>query len=227
MSLLKVAIIGANGKVGRLLINRLKAYPSKFDIPLAIVRTKEQKEYFEQEVGVKASLTSIEDCTVDELTVAIKGYDAVVFSAGAGGRGIERIFTVDLEGCRKAMEACEKIHISRFLVVSAVKADVRSFWWNTGLRNYYIAKSAADEITKNSKLDFTILQPGWLGTDKGTGRFQPLDRFEEKSPNNYAIEREDVAEALEYSILNPKLTARKVIPLANGDKPIDFVFKHM
>ena len=102
MSPLKVAVVGANGKVGRLLLNQLKN-SSSFSTPLAIVRTQEQVEHFENKVGVDAVLTDIENASVNEIVDAIKGYDAVVFSAGAGGKGVERIFTVDLDGCIKAV----------------------------------------------------------------------------------------------------------------------------
>lgn len=126
MSPMKVAVVGASGKVGRLLINQLKANDS-FSTPLAIVRTQDQVNYFKNEVGVDASLTDIENASVSEITDAIKAYDAVVFSAGAGGKGMERIFTVDLDGCIKVVEACEKAGIKRFVVVSALKAEDRDF----------------------------------------------------------------------------------------------------
>lgn len=222
---LKVAVVGANGKIGRLLINRLKNNNADFATPIAIVRTTEQETYFQKEIGVEASLTSIEDSTVTQLAKAFKGCDAVVFTAGAGGKGIERIFTVDLDGCRKTLEACQKAGIDRLLVVSAIKADVREFWYDTALRNYYIAKSAADEIVKASSINYTILHPGSLTLENSTGKYQPIDKLEDLSKSFYSVSREDVALALEYSLLNPKLTARKVIPLANGNQPIEEYFK--
>ncbi|CAI5030279.1 CGH_1_HP_G0101390.mRNA.1.CDS.1 [Saccharomyces cerevisiae] len=99
--LLKVAVVSASGKVGRLLINQLKANDS-FSTPLAIVRTQDQVNYFKNEVGVDASLTDIENASVSEITDAIKAYDAVVFSAPVRVvKEWKRIFTVDLDGCIK------------------------------------------------------------------------------------------------------------------------------
>ncbi|CCC67341.1 hypothetical protein NCAS_0A07830 [Naumovozyma castellii] len=227
VSNLKVAVIGANGKVGRFLLTQLKNDTKHFSTPLAVVRSKEQQNFFKNEFGINASLTSIEHSSVKELAAALKGYDAVVFTAGAGGKGLERIFTVDLDGCVKTVEACEQLGIKRLIVVSAIKAEDRSFWWNMeGLRDYYIAKRAADHDVRNSKLDYTILQPGFLQEGKGTGLVQPLDRIEEKK-DSYKIEREDVASAIVQCLLHPETTSRKTIELANGDQPIETFIKSL
>lgn len=225
MGPLRVAVVGANGKVGRLLINLLKNQKTNFATPLAIVRNEEQVKYFQDEVGVDASLTSIESATVPELQIAFKGCDAVVFSAGAGGKSVDRIFTVDLEGCAKVVEACEGSGISRFIIVSALKAEDRTFWWDhKGLRSYYIAKKAADQYVRNSKLDWTILQPGSLGEGPATGKLVKEDQLETKKDDNYQVERADVAQTILESLLNPEKTKKKTISLANGETPIkDFI----
>ncbi|EHN00818.1 YMR090W-like protein [Saccharomyces cerevisiae x Saccharomyces kudriavzevii VIN7] len=221
MSPLKVAVVGASGKVGCLLINQLNSN-SSFSTPLAIVRTQDQVDHFKNEVRVDASLTDIENASVSEIADAIDGYDAVVFSAGAGGKGIGRIFTVDLDGCIKVVEACEKAGVKRFIVVSALKAEERDFWCNIkGLREYYIAKRSADREVRDSKLDYTILQPGSLELNKGTGLLQPLNRLEEKASVNYSINREDVASFIVQSLLHPDATVKKTISLVNGDEPIE------
>lgn len=227
MSGLKVAIIGANGKVGRLLINILKQDSTNFDTPLAIVRNVEQQDYFIKEVGVNASLTSIEHATVKEIVNAIQGYDAVVFTAGAGGKGVERIFTVDLDGCCKTIEACQLANIKRLIVVSALKAEDRDFWWNIpSLREYYIAKRAADHDVRSSGLNYTILQPGWLVDNHGTQRFTPLNQIDKMiEMNKKTVNREDVALFIKEALLHENETKEKTIPLINGDIPIDEFIK--
>lgn len=225
MNGLKVAIVGANGRIGRLLVSQLKQH-KQFATPLALVRSEEQVQHFEQEVQVLASLTSIEDTSARKLAETIKGYDAVVFCAGAGGSSVERIFTVDLDGCAKSVEACELAGVDRFVVVSAIKADDREFWVKTGsLKNYYIAKRAADWFTRSSKLKYTILQPGMLTDDKGTAMLTPIDRLEEKADSFYQISRDDVASSIVACLLHPAQTSRKTIPLANGDTAIEKVLE--
>lgn len=223
MSGLKVAIIGANGKIGRLLINILKQDKANFDTPLAIVRNSEQQDYFINEIKVNASLTSIEHATVKEIVDAIKGYDAVVFSAGAGGKGVERIFTVDLDGCCKAIEACQLANVKRFIVVSALKAEDRDFWWSIpSLREYYIAKRAADHDVRLSGLNYTILQPGWLLDSNGTQKFASLNQVDKMvEMGEKTVAREDVALFIKEALLHENETKEKTIPLLNGDIPIN------
>lgn len=218
MNGLKVAIVGGNGRIGRLLLSHLRD-DKRFAMPLSIVRTKEQVKFFKEEMKVDASLTSIEHSSVDELTAAIKGYDAVIFSAGAGGKGVERIFTVDLDGCVKTIEACGKAGIKRLIVVSAIKAEDRRFWWDIeGLREYYIAKRAADHDVRHSDLDYTILQPAFLTNGERTEKFTPLDKVDYAlAHDGNSVHRDDVAYFAIQCLLNPEKTKRKTIPLVNGE----------
>lgn len=225
---IKVAIIGANGKVGSLLIDHIKG-DDHFEKPLALVRTKEQEEKFINEVGINASLTSIEHASVKEIADTIKGYDVVVFTAGASGKGTERIFTVDLDGCVKAMEACEEANIKRFIVVSALKAEDRSFWWDLkGLREYYIAKRAADHDVRQSNLDYTIVQPGYLTLDKATEKLVPLSEVNDAIKNGIlSVTREDVAIFIKKIIIDPVGTVKKTISLLNGEESMDKFIKNL
>lgn len=221
MSKLKVAVVGAHGGVGRLLINQLKN-GSQFDTPLAIVRSQEHVDYFEKEVGVNASLTSIEEASVKELENVIRGYDAVVFSAGAGGKGgPARILTVDLDGNDKVVEAAENAGVKRFILVSAFRAQDRTFWENLqGLRNYYIAKKAAEIRVHASKLNYTILQPGSLENGTGTGKFAYEKDINAKERGLRSVQREDVASFIVASLLEPEKTVHKTVTLVNGPVPL-------
>ncbi|CAB4253284.1 similar to Saccharomyces cerevisiae YMR090W Putative protein of unknown function with similarity to DTDP-glucose 4,6-dehydratases [Maudiozyma barnettii] len=225
---LKVAIVGASGKVGSFLVQLLKNDPTHFATPLALVRTAEQVKHWKSEVGIDAKLTSVETDDVDTIANAINGVDAVVFAAGAGGKGVERIFTVDLDGCLKVAEACEKVGTKRFVLVSAIMAENRKFWWDLqGLREYYIAKRSADREIRCTKLDYTIVQPGWLTNDDSTGKYVPADKAESVFSDHREIARKDVALFIKEALLHPKETNRKTIPLLNGDVPVQEFVKQL
>ncbi len=70
----KVIVLGANGKVGRILIDKLKN-SSRFH-PVAAVRKEEQLEQF-KEKGVDTQLVSLED-SVEAISQVLKGNDAIV-----------------------------------------------------------------------------------------------------------------------------------------------------
>lgn len=225
---LKVAIVGASGKVGSFVVQQLKNDPTHFATPLALVRTSEQVKHWTSEIGIDAKLTSIENDDVDTIAEAIKGVDAVVFSAGAGGKGVERIFTVDLDGCLKVAEACEQVGVKRFILVSAIMAENRKYWWDlAGLREYYIAKRSADREIRCTKLDYTIVQPCRLTNGDSTGKFIHANKAEADFAEHIEIARQDVALFIKEALLHPKETSRKTIPLVNGDVPVNDFIKEL
>ena len=78
---MKVIIIGANGKIGRLTA-QMMALSNDFE-PTAFIRKESQKEYFNS-IGVPTEIASLEFSEQD-IAKVIKGFDAVVFTAGSAG----------------------------------------------------------------------------------------------------------------------------------------------
>ncbi|CCD27345.1 uncharacterized protein NDAI_0K01540 [Naumovozyma dairenensis CBS 421] len=234
METLKVAIFGANGKTGRLLIDKILKELQKregdhvWQHPIGIVRNEEQKVQLSQELDIECAVIDLETFTVKQISTILEdlGVNAVVFAAGAGARGgIAELFTVDLDGCAKVVESCEIVDIERFIHISAMNIEDREFWWSLeGLKCYFIAKRSADHFVKESKLNFTILQPGFLLVGAGTGKVLPYDRLDERKVEGYTIQREDLASIIVQCLLHPKQTSRKTIGIANGDQTIkDFI----
>lgn len=226
-SKLKVAIVGASGRVARLLVSQLARDTTHFAPPLAIVRQESQKEYWEsQPGGITASCTDIAQASVADLAKVISGCDAVVFSAGATARG--GAFTVDLDGAGKLIEACRLAKVSRYVLVSALKAQDRDFYWDTGLRDYYIAKMYSERELMRSGLEYTILQPGWLDDGEMSQGFAFLSSIDSRiEKQEYKIHRGDVAYAAVQCLLHPELTSGKSIPLLNGTESFDSIMKEL
>ncbi|KAH3673093.1 hypothetical protein WICMUC_003926 [Wickerhamomyces mucosus] len=220
----KVAIIGANGGVATHLIKRLAKLSNEFE-PVAFIRNESQIAKF-QDIGVKYSLDiDITNSTVEEISKSLIGFDSVVFSAGAGGKGLDLTFSVDLDGAIKVSEAVKLNKIKRFILVSAIKSQDRSFWWDTKLRSYYIAKKYADEIISNDKeIPWTIVQPGHLLNEESTGKIYDPRKVDElaikaQKDGKLNISRDDVALTIVESLKNDK-TIHQFIPLIEGDIPI-------
>merc|ERR1711977_740468 len=95
---MKVLIVGANGKIGTILSERL-SQEENFE-PLAMIRKEEQKEKFDQ-LGISTIQGDLSD-SVEELEKVVKKSDAVVFTAGSGGgTGAEKTLEIDLDGAVK------------------------------------------------------------------------------------------------------------------------------
>lgn len=229
---LRLAVIGANGKVATKLMKRLAQLKNEFDT-VAFIRNEAQAPKFTK-LGIKYSTEiDLTNTPVEGITEALRGFDAIVFSAGAGGKGLDLTFSVDLDGAIKVKESIENNNSNqRLILVSAIKAKDRSYWWDTDLRSYYIAKKYADQIIESSDINYTILQPGYLLDTDATGKIA-----DPKKVNNYAdtvkgqhekisIPRDDVALTIIESLRN-KNTNRKVIPLISGDIPISEALKNL
>ncbi|WP_226653799.1 SDR family oxidoreductase [Leifsonia sp. LS1] len=209
----RVAIVGAHGKVAQQLMRVLYDQGDDF---VGVVRNDEHAEDVYR-LGGTGVLVDIETADVDALAAAFEGCDAVVFSAGAGGgSGAERKRTVDYLGSVKSAEAAARAGIRRFVQVSAwgvdnpVADDAAPDW-----RAYVDAKRDADDALRRSGLEWTILRPGALTFDEGTGRVTLGESVERGS-----IPREDVARLIAACLAEPG-TIGKVWEVVSGDTPLD------
>jgi len=213
----KVMIIGASGKIGRLLTEKLNG-ETEFS-PVALFRSENQKDFFEK-LGVEYKVISLED-PIDVLADALAGMDAIVFTAGSGAKtGYDKTLAIDLDGAVKAMDAAEHAGVKRFIIVSALNTDNRSAWNDSGMKPYYIAKHYADRILKSSGLDYTIMRPGRLLDDAGNGKVTTTNPAANKS-----VPREDVA-SLIMEVLKHDNTIGQTIEFNQGDTPIEEAIKN-
>ena len=214
---MKVLVVGANGQIGQKIVKQIK--DSEEHSVVAMVRKNEQKEKLEKE-GIEAVLSNLED-SVDNLAKVLSGADAVIFSAGSGGStGADKTLLIDLDGAIKMMEASEQARIDRFLIISALGADKRENW-SEEIKTYYVAKYYADKALEKSNLNYTIIRPGALVNEPGTGSVWAGTEFEYGK-----IPREDVARVAVTS-LTAEQTYRKAFNLISGDTRIEEAIKRL
>ncbi len=210
---MKVLIIGANGKIGKILTKKL-SLSDKYK-PTAFIRKVEQQKYFD-ELGVPCIIESLEH-SEETIGEVIKDFDTIVFTAGSGGKtGYDKTLEIDLDGAVKVILAAVKHQVKRFIMVSAAYADDRNFWDKSSIKPYYIAKHFADIELKKSDLSYTIVRPVRLTDEPGTGKVKISST---PYSLNTEIPREDVAEVI-MTILDNKGTYRKVIEFSKGEDSI-------
>lgn len=116
--------------------------------------------------------------------------DAIVFAAGAGpGSGAERKRTLDRDGALKLMQAARENGTRRYVMVSAMNPEQPR--GNEVFRYYLQMKAEADAALRDSGLDWTIVRPGRLTDEPGTGRVTIAPALERAD-----IPRADVAAVL-------------------------------
>lgn len=214
---MKVLVVGANGQIGKHLVNLLKE--SDEHTVRAMVRTEEQVEAFGK-IDVETRLADLEG-TIEEIAEAAKGCDAVVFAAGSGSHtGADKTMLIDLDGAAKTIEAAKKIGIKRYIMVSAIQANNRETWGETP--SYYMAaKHHADRILEQSGLMYTIIRPGGLLNETSTGKITAAENIKSGS-----IPREDVAKTIYASLAN-ELTFNRSFDLISGATKITDALKNI
>jgi uncharacterized protein YbjT (DUF2867 family) len=198
-----VVVAGGHGKIGMRLLRLLADGGHR---ARGLVRNPDQVSDL-ADLGAEAVVCDME--ALDDLSSCCTGADAVVFAAGAGpGSGPERKRTVDLGAAVKLMEA----GVRRYVMVSAISAG-RPEKWSEPMRPYYEAKAEADRRLEESGLDYTIVRPGSLTDDPGTGLVAVGTDL------GGAIPRDDVAAVLLAALETPT-TIGKTFEVISGDTPV-------
>ena len=210
---MRVVIAGGHGKIA-LILERLVS--QRGDSVAGFIRNPAQAADLEA-VGAEPLVVDLEQASVDEVANHLDGADAVVFAAGAGpGSGAARKETVDRDAAILLADAAEAANVRRYLMVSSTGADANAVDSKDSVFTAYLrAKGAADDnVRARAALDSTIVRPGHLTNDPGTGRVEIADQTLRGS-----IPREDVAAVL-LAALDAPGTAGQMFEVISGDTPI-------
>ncbi|WP_030903965.1 SDR family oxidoreductase [Streptomyces sp. NRRL F-5126] len=208
---MRIVIAGGHGQIA-LRLERLLA--ARGDEVAGIIRKPEQAEDL-RAAGAEAVVLDLESAPVDEVAGALEGADGVVFAAGAGpGSTVERKETVDKAAAVLLADAAERAGVRRYVIVSSMGADAGREG-DEVFDAYLRAKGAADDAVRSRPaLDWTVLRPGMLKNDAGTG----LVRLEEKTGRG-PVPRDDVAAVLAELLRTPGAAGRTV-ELISGPTPV-------
>jgi len=204
-----VLVAGGHGKIALRLLRLLAADGHR---ARGLVRKPGQAADLEA-LGAVAVLGDLEaDASLDEY---VRGADAVVFAAGAGpGSGPERKRTVDLGGAVKLVDAALAVGVQRYVMISSIGAD-RPDAASGSMRPYLEAKAEADRYLTASGLEYTIIRPGSLTDDPGTGRVRVSTELGDRG----RVPRDDVA-AVIAEVLDAPNTIGVTFELFGGELPL-------
>ncbi|MFF5445928.1 SDR family oxidoreductase [Streptomyces sp. NPDC012888] len=213
---MRIVIAGGHGRIAL----RLERLLSTRGYEVAgIIRDRTQGDDL-REAGAEPVLCDLESASVEGVAAVLQGADAAVFAAGAGpGSGAARKDTVDRGAAVLFADAAERARVRRFLMVSSMGADAR----HTGdevFDAYLRAKGEADDhLRTRLGLEWTVLRPGALTDEPGTGRVRL-----EASTGRGPVPREDVAAVL-AELLETPATAGLTLELVSGTVPVDVAVK--
>jgi uncharacterized protein YbjT (DUF2867 family) len=205
-----IVIAGGHGQIARRLATLLVA---RGDRVRGLIRNPDHAADLRAD-GSEPVVCDLEQADVEDVAAAIAGADAVVFAAGAGaGSGAQRKLTVDRDGAIKLLAAARSAAVERYVIVSSIGAeqppdgdDVFSV--------YLRAKAEADAALAASDRAWTIVRPGSLNDEPGTGRVRLTT-----DPVRGEVSRDDVAAVLAEVVHEPR-SARLMFYVIGGEEPI-------
>ena len=208
-----VAIAGGHGQIARRLARLLI---ERGDRVRGLIRNPNHADDLRSD-GSEPVLCDLEAAHPAEVAEAIGGADAIVFAAGAGpGSGAERKFSMDRDGAVKLLEAARSAGVSRYVIVSSIGAESPPPADSDDVFAVYLrAKAEADQAVAASDRDWTIVRPGSLTDDPGSGRVTLS-----AEPVRDRVARDDVAAVLAAVLAEPS-TVGLTLYVVGGDDPID------
>jgi nucleoside-diphosphate-sugar epimerase len=208
---MRVVIAGGHGKIALRLTRRLSA---RGDSVVGLIRNPDHAGDVTAHGG-EPVVCDLERIDVPDLAAILAGASAAVFAAGAGpGSGPERKLTVDRDGAIKLLEASRAAGVPRYLIVSSVGAEAPPDGDDV-FSVYLRAKAQADAAVQASDREWTVVRPGRLTDEPGTGRVRI-----ELEPFRGEVPRDDVAAVLE-ALLHPPRAERRILYVNGGEETIE------
>ena len=165
----RIAIIGGHGKVA-LELSRILAAEGE-DVT-SFFRNPDHTEDVAA-TGATPSVLDVENSTTAELAGALRGHDAVVWSAGAGGGNPDRTYAVDRDAAIRSMDAAAEAGVGRYVMVSYFGAGPdHGVPADNSFHAYAEAKAAADQYLRGT----------------GPGLDHPGPRVPDRRPGNGLID---------------------------------------
>ena len=162
-------IVATGGAHGKIVLRLTRLLSADGDSVIGLIRAPDQATDVSDRGGSPV-LCDLESASEEQIATAIKGADAAVFAAGAGGRGsAARTLTVDRDGAIKLLRAAANAGVPRYLIVSAGGAEDPPDR-DDDLSIYLRAKADADAAVQSSDSEWTILRPGALTDDPDSRR---------------------------------------------------------
>src|SRR5699024_1318630 len=162
-----IALIGGHGKVALLAAPLLVEAGHTVH---SVIRNPEHSAEVEA-TGAHAVLADIETLDAAGWDELLRGKDAVVWSAGAGGGDPRRTRAVDQEAAIASMDAAQRVGAVRYVMISYFGASLdHGVPEDEPFHAYAEAKAQADAHLRGTQLSWTILGPSGLTLEAPAGR---------------------------------------------------------
>ncbi|HVW41617.1 MAG TPA: NAD(P)H-binding protein [Amycolatopsis sp.] len=210
---MRVVIAGGHGKIALRLGRQLAA---NGDDAVGLIRNPDQTRDL-WDSSIEPVRLDLESAEITDVADILEGADAAVFAAGAGpGSGVARKDTVDRGAAALFAAACELAGVRRHIQIGSMGVGKPPRPGTDEVFAAYLkAKEAAEQDLRERDLDWTILRPGRLTDEPGTGEVHLAE-----SVDYGEIPRDDVASVI-MALFEEARSYRRTLELIAGNTPID------
>lgn len=197
----RILILGGHGKVA---LRTIPVLVERGDEVTAVIRNPDHADEL-RSIGAEPVVADIEHLDTDGIADLLRGHDAVVWSAGAGGGDAARTYAVDRDAAIRSMDAAARAGVDRYVMVSWVGSTPdHGVDPDNSFFAYADAKLAADEYLRRTALEWTVLGPGTLTLDQPTGSITT------EPEGSAEVSRADVGAVIAQTLAQPATIGRTV-----------------
>ncbi len=200
---LKVAVTGATGRIGQNLVKEL--LKKGFTVRCGVYRNST--------IAYTNQNTELMECNVKDISSVesfVRGQDIVIHAAALttnrGKRKKSEYYSINVDGTRNVVNECLKSGIKKFIFFSSQAAH------NSAIGSYGKSKYMAEKIVEESKLNWTILNPGQV-----VGGGSLVQKLLSGIKNGAVFVPVPVGTPKNLELLDIKLLAEEVANVANSD----------
>lgn len=204
-----IIIFGGHGKVA-LLATRILS--ERGHTVTSVIRKAEQSDDVTAHGG-HPEIADIQQLTLPGFEDLVRGKDAVVWSAGAGGGSVDRTWAIDRDAAVLSVQATARAGVERYVMVSWSGSQLdHGIPQDDDFFAYAQSKMTADAVVRDSGLAWTIVAPSTLTDDEPTGSV-------DWDGTGAKVSRGDVAHVV-ADVLESDGTAGSTFRFNSGSTPI-------
>ncbi|WP_420365297.1 SDR family oxidoreductase [Curtobacterium sp. L3-7] len=162
-----IIIFGGHGKVA---LPATRILSERGHHVTSVIRNPDQADEIRSHGG-DPKVADIQELTLSGFEDLVRGQDAVVWSAGAGGGSVDRTWAIDRDAAVLSVQAAKRAGVERYVMVSWAGSVLdHGVPQDNDFFAYAQSKMIADAVVRDSGLEWTIVAPSTLTDDEPTGR---------------------------------------------------------
>lgn len=161
-----VILFGGHGKVA-LLATRILT--GRGHSVTSVIRNPDQQDEVRAHGG-EPRVADVQEQSLTDFADLIRGHDAVVWSAGAGGGSADRTWAIDRDAAVLSVQGAAQAGVDRYVMVSWSGSTLdHGIPQDQDFFAYAQSKMIADAVLRDSGLQWTVVAPSTLTDDEATG----------------------------------------------------------